>query len=209
MTPSVAAPITVVIAGAPVAKARPRFTRRSIAYTPAHVRKYEAHGRLAAQLAMGERPPIIVPVRAEIIVDLVPPGSWSGKRREAALRGDVRPTTRPDCDNYVKAALDAINAIVVTDDSLIVELAATKRYAAVPPLSITVTPLSALAAQGGRRQHEPHPRLHQRNDPVLRRTAGVDHPAPEENENELRQHQQGRPVPQREQGPERRQGPGL
>jgi hypothetical protein len=38
-----------------VAKARPRVTRRGIAYTPAHTRKYEAHGRLAAQLAMGDR----------------------------------------------------------------------------------------------------------------------------------------------------------
>jgi hypothetical protein len=54
-------PITVVIAGPPVAKARPRLTRRGIAYTPAHTRKYEAHGRLTAQLAMGDRPPIEAP----------------------------------------------------------------------------------------------------------------------------------------------------
>jgi len=39
--------------------------------------------------------------------------------KELAWRG----RTRPDADNYVKAALDAINAIVVADDSLIVELA--------------------------------------------------------------------------------------
>ena len=70
------------------------------------------------------------------------------KRREAALRGDIRPTSRPDADNYVKAALDAINAIVIGDDSLVVELVATKRYAAVPALTIVVTPLPALTAQG-------------------------------------------------------------
>jgi hypothetical protein len=33
-------PVIVVIAGEPVAKARPRVTRRGIAYTPAHTRKY-------------------------------------------------------------------------------------------------------------------------------------------------------------------------
>jgi len=70
-------PITVIIAGEPVAKARPRFTRKGIAYTPAHVKKFEGHGRLAAQLAMNGRAPIAGPVRAEVIIDLAVPQSWS------------------------------------------------------------------------------------------------------------------------------------
>jgi Holliday junction resolvase RusA-like endonuclease len=144
----VTAPVTIIIGGEPTAKGRPRMTRRGITYTPAATRKYEAHGRLAAQLAMNGRPPINVPVRAEIVIELPVPASWSGKRREAALRGDVRPTTRPDADNYVKAALDAINNIVVSDDSMIVDLVVSKRYTAVPQLVITITPLPALTAQG-------------------------------------------------------------
>jgi Holliday junction resolvase RusA-like endonuclease len=141
--------VTVVIAGEPVAKARPRATRRGFVYTPAHVRKYEAHGRLAAQQAMDGRPPIAVPVCAEITVDLPVPMSWSGKRRDAALRGEIRPTARPDVDNFVKAAFDSVNQIVLADDSLVVDLVATKRYAAVPALTITITPLPALTAQVG------------------------------------------------------------
>jgi Holliday junction resolvase RusA-like endonuclease len=140
--------ITIIIGGEPVAKGRPRATHRGFVYTPAATRKYEAHGRLAAQLAMDGRPPINVPVRAEITVDLPVPASWSSKRRDAALRGDIRPTTRPDADNYIKAALDAVNAIVVADDSLVVDLVAIKRYAAVPQLTITIAPLPALTAQG-------------------------------------------------------------
>jgi len=140
--------VTITIGGEPVAKGRPRMTRRGFAYTPAATRKYEAHGRLAAQLAMDGRPPITVPVRAEITIDLPVPASWSAKRRDAALRGDIRPTSRPDADNYVKAALDAINAIVVSDDSLVVDLVVTKKYATVPALIIVITPLPALAAQG-------------------------------------------------------------
>jgi Holliday junction resolvase RusA-like endonuclease len=137
--------VTVIIGGLPTAKGRARITRRGFVYTPAKTRKYEAHGRLAAQLAMDGRPPIAV--RAEITIDLPVPASWSAKRRDAALRGDVRPTTRPDADNYVKAALDAINATVITDDALAVELAAVKRYARIPKLTITIMPLLALTAQ--------------------------------------------------------------
>jgi Holliday junction resolvase RusA-like endonuclease len=103
---------------------------------------------LAAQQAMSGRPPISVPVRIEISVDLPVPQSWSAKRQDAAQRGDIRPTTRPDTDNYVKSALDAINAMVVADDSLVVELAAIKQYALAPQLTITIVPLPALTAQG-------------------------------------------------------------
>jgi Holliday junction resolvase RusA-like endonuclease len=120
-------PVTVVIAGEPVAKARPRLTRRGIAYTPAHTRKYEAHGRLAAQLAMGDRPPIEVPVRLELVADLPIPDSWSGRRRALAVTGDLLPTSRPDVDNYIKAGLDSLNEIVVREDSQIVEISARKR----------------------------------------------------------------------------------
>src|SRR5262245_12759185 len=147
-TSTIASAVTIIIGGEPVAKGRPRMTRRGFAYTPAATRKYEAHGRLCAQLAMDGRPPINVPVRAEIVIDLPVPASWSGKRRDAAVRGDVRPTTRPDADNYVKAALDAINAIAIADDSLVVELVVSKRYASIPQLTIVVVPLPALAAQG-------------------------------------------------------------
>jgi Holliday junction resolvase RusA-like endonuclease len=140
--------VTVIIGGEPVAKGRPRMTRRGIAYTPAHSRRYEAHGRLAAQLVMDGRPPLIVPVRADLTIDLPVPSSWPGKRHAAALAGGIRPTTRPDTDNYVKAALDAVNEIVVVDDSMIVELTAVKQYARIPQLVITITPLAAVAAQG-------------------------------------------------------------
>jgi hypothetical protein len=57
-----------------------------------------------------------------------PPGRKNAT--QAALRGDVRPTSRPNLDNFVKSALDAINTIVVADDCQIVELTARKRFSA-------------------------------------------------------------------------------
>jgi hypothetical protein len=83
-------PVTVVIGGDPVAKGRPRMTR-NFAYTPAATRKYEAHGRLAAQQAMGDRPPFAGPVRIVALVELRVPASWSRPRTAAALTGDIRP----------------------------------------------------------------------------------------------------------------------
>jgi len=88
-----AEPVTVIIAGPAVAKGRPRMTRRGFVYTPAATRKYEAHGRLAAQSAMNGRPPIAVPVRLVALIELPVPASWSGRKRVAAITGDIRPTT--------------------------------------------------------------------------------------------------------------------
>src|SRR6478735_7231382 len=75
--PAQAAPITVIIRGPAVAKGRPRFTRKGFAYSPAKTRKYEAHGRLAAQVAMGDRPPLASPVYLTALVELPIPASWS------------------------------------------------------------------------------------------------------------------------------------
>jgi hypothetical protein len=46
----------------------------------------------------------------------------------------------------VKTALDAINTIVVTDDALVVEMLARKRFSDQPKLVAIVTPLDATAA---------------------------------------------------------------
>jgi Holliday junction resolvase RusA-like endonuclease len=100
--------VTIIIDGPAVAKARPRITRKGIAYTPAATRKYEAHGRLAAQLAMNGRPPITSPVSVVMRVELPIPASWSARRRAAATTGNIRPTGRPDLDNFIKAALDVL-----------------------------------------------------------------------------------------------------
>src|SRR3970040_1127429 len=92
-TESVQGPVTIIIDGPAVAKGRPRMTRKGIAYTPAATRKYEAHGRLAAQIAMDGRVPISSPVKVVALVELPVPASWSRKRNAAAITGDIRPTT--------------------------------------------------------------------------------------------------------------------
>jgi Holliday junction resolvase RusA-like endonuclease len=63
------------------------------------------------------------------------------KKQALAITGDVLPISRPDLDNYLKSGLDSINEIVVRDDSQIVEVSARKRYAVLPKLVMTISPL--------------------------------------------------------------------
>lgn len=149
------APITVLIAGEPVAKGRPRMTRRGIAYTPAATRKFEAHGRLAAQTAMDGRPPIEAPVRIELLAELPVPASWPERKRAQAITGDILPTSRPDIDNYIKSALDSINEIVVCDDSQIVEVRASKKFGIAPKMVMTIFALDATSSNRKARARQP------------------------------------------------------
>jgi Holliday junction resolvase RusA-like endonuclease len=137
------APVTITIGGEPVAKGRPRMTRKGFAYTPAATRKYEAHGRLAAQLAMDGRPPIEGPMRIELLIELPVPASWSKRKGADAITGHIRPTSRPDVDNYLKAILDAISTIVVADDAQVVEVYAKKKFGVAPKMIATIFPLDA------------------------------------------------------------------
>jgi Holliday junction resolvase RusA-like endonuclease len=67
------------------------------------------------------------------------PASWSKRKRAAALEGEIKPTSRPDIDNFAKAATDGMNGIVYVDDAQIVRLDAQKHYAETPGLLVYVT----------------------------------------------------------------------
>jgi Holliday junction resolvase RusA-like endonuclease len=95
---------------------------------------------------MGNNPVIAGPVRIVALVEIVPPKSWSKARTAAAIVGDIKPTSRPDLDNYLKAALDAINGVVFADDSLVIELTAKKTFGLHSKLVLTVLPLAALSS---------------------------------------------------------------
>jgi Holliday junction resolvase RusA-like endonuclease len=138
--------ITVTVRGPAVPKGRPRFTRTGFAYSPAKTRKYEAHGRLAAQFAMGDKSPFAGPVYFTALIELPVPGSWSKRRRAAAIVGDIGPTSRPDIDNFLKSAMDAINGIVVADDSLIVKVTVEKKFGVDPKLLLLIAPIDAGAS---------------------------------------------------------------
>lgn len=99
----------------------------------------EAYEKMIAQhahLIVRRKPPSERPLH--VIVEAVRsvPESWSMKAREAALRGRIMPTSRPDGDNYYKI-IDALKGIVWQDDSQIVAGGFIKRYGLRPMLIIT------------------------------------------------------------------------
>jgi Holliday junction resolvase RusA-like endonuclease len=133
--------LSITIPGAPVAKGRPKVTaqgRFPRVYTPAKTRRYEDMIRIEAYNAMGGREPLDEAVAVVVTAYIQPPKSLSKKRRSDALEGVTKPVTRPDLDNYAKAALDGCNAIIFRDDSLVTDLIVRKRYSLTPRLVITV-----------------------------------------------------------------------
>jgi len=133
--------VTIVVDGAPVAKGRARMTRAGHAFTPAKTRSYESYVKMSASQAMTGREPMAGNLRLSLRALLPIPTSWSKRKQEEAAADVLRPASRPDLDNYCKAAMDALNEVVWRDDSQIVELAASKHYSTKPGLMIRVDPL--------------------------------------------------------------------
>jgi Holliday junction resolvase RusA-like endonuclease len=133
--------VTFRVDGVPVAKGRPRATAVNGSprlYTPAKTRAYEDLVRIEAAMAMGSRMPFDGEVTLTVTAMVPIPASFSKRKRTSAASGILRPTTRPDADNYAKAALDGCNGILFRDDAQVTDLIVRKRYAAEPCLIVTM-----------------------------------------------------------------------
>lgn len=120
--------IKIVVPGECVPKARARMSRTGHVKTPEQTRNYERlvgmHTKHKITRPISEG----VALHVGIVITTVPPESWSAKKREAAIKGEIFYITRPDLDNYVKSVLDGMNGIAYKDDNQIVRLFAEKRY---------------------------------------------------------------------------------
>lgn len=137
--------VSFTVPGAPVGKARPRFTKQGFVFTQKKTAGWEQLCKLAASDAMKGRPPMECPVFVNIVATLPVPQSWSKKKRAAALAGELLPTVKPDADNLCKAALDACNGIVYADDKQAVEVRIVKRYGSIPGTSVSVIAAGPIA----------------------------------------------------------------
>ena len=120
--------IQFFVPGKPVGKGRPRFTRNGHTYTPGKTRAYEAAGAWECRKAMKGKLPSELPQNVSVEVMVKPPKSWTKTKTKNALGGLIIPG-RPDIDNYLKAVLDGCNGVAFLDDSQVVAVYATKRYA--------------------------------------------------------------------------------
>ena len=141
-------PITITLAGAPQGKGRARaFVRGGHVghYTPETTRTYEGMIRTAAMDAIGAMPAINSPVEFILRAIFQVPASWSGRKRDQALTGAIKPGKKPDLDNIAKAWNDALNGVVYRDDSLICRMTLEKRYGPQPLVVVTVKPIEVTA----------------------------------------------------------------
>ena len=113
----------------PVAQGRPRFSsfgKFARAYDPKKSRDYKSRLCEAAQDVYRERPdfkPFETALGLRVHAYRSIPKSFSKKKHEDALKGVIRPTTKPDSSNYLKSIEDGLNGVLWKDDSQITALA--------------------------------------------------------------------------------------
>lgn len=132
--------LDVVIPGAPVGKGRPRFARAGAGvrtYTPSATVEWE--GAAVLHLRNAYHGPLLTdPVHVEVVAVGRRPGhllpkehGGSAPRSKPPPSGRMWRPTKPDADNVLKIALDAlIKAGIIRDDVQAVSVSAVSVYAA-------------------------------------------------------------------------------
>ena len=126
------------VAMEPVAQGRARISTRSgfpKAYDPQKSRDGKQYIRLAAAQAMKGRMLFEGALVLCVIAYRTPPKSASKKLLKLMLADELRPTTKPDIDNYLKLVKDALSGVVWRDDAQVVAYdgETSKRYTADKP----------------------------------------------------------------------------
>lgn len=127
--------VALEIPGPPVAFAR-AGSRGGQRFTPKPQRDFGNLIKLAAANAMDGAPPTADAVILTLRAVYVAPASWSKRKREATRWK----TSKPDVDNLIKLAKDALTGIVYRDDAQVVEVSGQKIYGLREHMIITVLP---------------------------------------------------------------------
>jgi Holliday junction resolvase RusA-like endonuclease len=134
-------PVTIVLLGEPVPFAH-RQTKDGRRYKPQKQANEHAALRKIAQGEMAGRLPLEGALVMALYAELKIPRSWSMKKKNAAILGLTRPTSKPDLVNIIKQAEDALNGVVWLDDAQVVEYDRPRKvYGKQPKLVITVSKL--------------------------------------------------------------------
>lgn len=136
--------ISFTVPGQPQGKGRAKIVKIagfSRMATPDKTVAYEGLIAYAAQQAMAGAPLITGPVIVDLSMACQIPASWSKKKQQMALAGKIRPTTKPDADNVIKAVFDGCNGVVWKDDVQAVGGGWRKFYSETPAVCVMVRPL--------------------------------------------------------------------
>jgi Endodeoxyribonuclease RusA. len=135
--------IRFTVYGEPVAQGRPRATNINghiRMYDPKKSRDFKDYVRLVAS---ENRPKKLLegPICLEVKVYKPTLKSFSKKKKAAAEAGQLRPTSKPDVDNYAKSIKDALKNVIWKDDSQVVDLHISKWYSETPRVEIEIEEL--------------------------------------------------------------------
>ncbi len=138
--------IKLKIPGAPVPKARPKFYRRGEGVgtykTDAQeaaeaLFKFQAKKQLWAQ-RINEPIPAGQPLRLKCWFFMPIAKSAAKKFKRQCSSESVPHTKKPDIDNLVKFVMDCLNELAWSDDTQVVEIAATKMYSPTPSTCLVI-----------------------------------------------------------------------
>ncbi|MHC5215226.1 RusA family crossover junction endodeoxyribonuclease [Enterococcus sp. LJL128] len=137
--------IEIIIPGDPVPQGRPRFTVRGKFVRVYDDPKSKEYKSLVSSAAIQKRPANLLAgaLRVEVKIFKRSLKSFSNKKAELAERRELRPTTKPDADNYAKGILDALKGIIWEDDGQVVLLICEKFYSKQPRAEVTIQSLEA------------------------------------------------------------------
>lgn len=142
--------IRIVIPGQPIQQERPRSRIVKPKGKSPFVSVYDSkrskdNKAFIASCAVQVKPkePLDCDLEVEIIFYRELLKSFSKKKIEQALAGQLRPNTKPDIDNYVKAVFDGINGIIWKDDARVVDLKTSKYYSDRPRTEVIVRTLES------------------------------------------------------------------
>ena len=136
------------VPGKPVGKGRPRIGKvgaHARMFTPEKRANYEGLVAYAVEQALGGASLLEGACHVKLGIDSQIPASWSATKQRAAAAGEIRPVSKPDADNVIKAIFDAMNGVVWKDDVQAVEIAVSKYYSMVPGVAVRVALLDAMA----------------------------------------------------------------
>lgn len=129
----------------PVAQGRPRVGKGGHVYTPKKSRSYRELLTLEAKCVYGDRPPTEQLCTLFVSVHTQAPKSLHKSVKSRINAGESLPSgKRPDADNYLKMVMDALNGVVVVDDSQFWSAGCSKYISNTPRIEVLV-----LESQGG------------------------------------------------------------
>ncbi len=132
--------IKFIVFGEPVAQGRPRGTvlnDKVRMYDPAKSSDYKKYvGLIASQ----HRPPSLIESAVSLTVKVYRPIPKLSKiKHQQAVEGILRPVSKPDLSNYIKGVEDAIEGIILKNDSQVIDFGQSgKWYSENPRIEVEI-----------------------------------------------------------------------